>query len=333
MFKNSDEESSSGDDIPIFPPTCRGKLLAPPRHFNQSDLKHDTKSYVAYDWKNDNRAEKTLITNASTFDQYDNYRLVSGRKISSIEQFNALPMMPDAGVRLDDKCVSLAARSGRTIAQLHEAYPAEFDRNGDLRSRLIPLGSAAKHWFDVGDMDINNRELKPGQEGFYYLWHRGISLLCGAEGFDPKKFLVRPSYHDLKLPINGLLFDKRFPSKTKISLKVNRRAEAEHEQPASSSATPAAKKPRLRMLPPKSSPYETLESTEATEQVDHQMTKATDSPTESSTSKPKKKSKKRRSEAERLLEVQSLDPDENEPDPYAGELFGKASKSGRRRKL
>jgi len=77
---------------------------------------------------------------------------------------------------LPTRCTQ-AARSGITIKQLHDAFPVKLNGKGDVRARRIPLGRAAKHFFDVSIKDIKGRVLKPGEEGDYYLWHRGISLL------------------------------------------------------------------------------------------------------------------------------------------------------------
>ena len=51
-------------------------MLAPFRLFNALKLKHNTKSYVQYNWENNNETEKIKIINLSTFEQYKNYVLV-----------------------------------------------------------------------------------------------------------------------------------------------------------------------------------------------------------------------------------------------------------------
>lgn len=186
------------DSLPIFPKTLGNKTFADPRLFNLGELKHITQNYGLYVYEKDNRGRPTMNTNPCSMDQYKDYTLVfyPGR-------------IPDSGVRLDDKLASLAARSGLFgKSVLHEKLPAEFDQKGDIRARRVPLGEAAKMYFNVGDKDVKDRALKDGEEGFYYLWHRGIHLLCGGEGFDPTTYLVRPSYYDLKKRTDAVCFLK-----------------------------------------------------------------------------------------------------------------------------
>jgi len=92
--------------------------------------------------------------------------LLSDKHINTVDEFKAAVEAGktlQSGVRLEDKFVSLAARSGMKPRQLHEAFPAEFDAKGDLRSRRMPLGRAAKHFFDVGAKDLHGHVIQPGQ--------------------------------------------------------------------------------------------------------------------------------------------------------------------------
>lgn len=63
--------------------------------------------------------------------------------------------IPIARVRLDDHLCSLAGRAGLTHAQLNEFWPAEFDHDGQIRGRRIPLGHPAKAWFPAGTTDTS----------------------------------------------------------------------------------------------------------------------------------------------------------------------------------
>ena len=68
----------------------------------------------------------------------------------------------------------------------------EFDKNRMIRAQRYPLGIAAKVFRQKGDIDMNG---KPAPKaGWYYLWYRGLQLLCGEEG--KVQFMHRPSYED-----------------------------------------------------------------------------------------------------------------------------------------
>ena len=49
------------------------------------------------------------------------------------------------------------------------------------RASRVPLGHAVKEWKSVGDKDIDGNTIAKGEEGFYYLWHRGLQMLGGQE--------------------------------------------------------------------------------------------------------------------------------------------------------
>ena len=188
-------------------------------------------------------------------DQYSHYTLISYSAVNTIDDFKAYyaaGKIPGSGVRLDDKLVSLACRCGLfSKAVLHENWPAEFDQKGDLRARRVPLGNPSKMFFGVGSVDVKGRELASGEEGYYYLWHRGISLLCGEEGFDPATYLVRPSYYDLKKRVDEICFLKELKA-------VEQDGEAAGSD-SSTHSTPAPVKKSLKLSAPRK-PKETVTS-------------------------------------------------------------------------
>lgn len=69
---------------------------------------------------------------------------------------------------------------------------------GMTRGLRVPLGHAAKVFKDVGQKDVAGNILGEGEQGYYYLWHKGLHLLCGKEGLDAGVYLKRPS---LETPI------------------------------------------------------------------------------------------------------------------------------------
>ena len=86
------------------------------------------------------------------------------------------------------------AVSGFSKKELAEYWPAEFDHDGMIKAERFPLGNAAKIWVDAGTPDIDGNVVPPGQEGWFYLWYRGIHILMGEEGLDLYPYLIRTSF-------------------------------------------------------------------------------------------------------------------------------------------
>ena len=64
------------------------------------------------------------------------------------------------------------------------------------RGLRVPLGHAAKVFKNVGDKDLEGNVLGVGEEGYYYLWHKGLHLLCGKEGLDGGVYTKRPAFEE-----------------------------------------------------------------------------------------------------------------------------------------
>lgn len=125
----------------------------------------------------------------STFFQYDGYKLFMVPSTLTTDH------IPHRGVRLDDMHVAIVLESGKySRRQLGTFWQGEFDKKGMTRASRVPLGHAAKKWKNVGDVDIDGNVLQEGEEGWYYLWHRGLQLLGGQECLDDGLYLQRPSH-------------------------------------------------------------------------------------------------------------------------------------------
>lgn len=111
------------------------------------------------------------------------------------------------GVRLDDLNVAIVIESGELGRKpRNENWKAEFDIKGMVRGLRVPLGHAAKEFKKKGDVDIDGNVLRDADEGWYYLWYRGLHLLCGQEGSVGKIYLKRPSFETDRC--KGLTFKK-----------------------------------------------------------------------------------------------------------------------------
>lgn len=53
-----------------------------------------------------------------------------------------------------------------------------------VRGLRVPLGHAAKAYKKAGDVDIDGNVLEAEDEGWYYLWHRGLHMLGGQESLN-----------------------------------------------------------------------------------------------------------------------------------------------------
>ena len=68
---------------------------------------------------------------------------------------------------------------------MHDPWPAEFDNNGMVKARRMPLGHAAKMQVTIGEIDRNGVEAVENR--WYYKWYRGLHCLCGLQGQDLHK--------------------------------------------------------------------------------------------------------------------------------------------------
>lgn len=85
------------------------------------------------------------------------------------------------GSRLDDYTVALLIDSGNNTGNsLNSIWSTEFDTNGMIKARRMPLGYAAKMYVREGDLDRNGQAAT--SDGWYYKWYRGLHVLCGLEG-------------------------------------------------------------------------------------------------------------------------------------------------------
>lgn len=125
----------------------------------------------------------------SIFSQYDGYKLFMLPSVLIADD------IPARGIRLDDMHIAIVLESGGySRRQLGIFWQGEFDKKGMTRASRVPLGHAAKEWKNVGDVDVDGNVLQEGEQGWYYLWHRGLQLLGGQECLDAGLYLQRPSF-------------------------------------------------------------------------------------------------------------------------------------------
>ena len=165
-------------------------------------LTYSTEKYPIYDAKKKNVG--TPVTHSHVkFSDYDGYSLFINHTITSVDQ------IPKAGVRLDDLTVAFLSQklSGRA---LNSYWQSEFDQNGMVRGLRVPLGHAAKEYKRAGDRDLDGNVLTEQDEGWYYMWYRGLHLLFGKEGLDAQIYLKRPAFETIRC--HGLGWKKSYPA-------------------------------------------------------------------------------------------------------------------------
>ena len=167
------------------PPDKKEKVKRDARAPTSGELWFSTGHYKLYD-----PGEKNVGFHREKphreFDNYDTYTLIMNPNYKDASE------VPNRGVRLDDLTIALV--SGKfTSKELHSAWKAEFGANGMVRTARVPLGHAAKVFKTEGDVDVDGYVLKKEDEGWYYLWHKGLHLLCGEEGLKANIYMVRPS--------------------------------------------------------------------------------------------------------------------------------------------
>ena len=128
-----------------------------------------------------------------------------------IPDVKSVKEIPTEGGRLDDLHVAIVIDSGAlSKKQLNQYWKAEFDVNGMVRGLRVPLGHAAKAYKKAGDVDIYGNILETEDEGWYYLWHKGLHMLGGQESLDAGIYKKRPAFEeDL---CTGTTFKKAFPA-------------------------------------------------------------------------------------------------------------------------
>ena len=152
---------------------------------SETVLQYHTAKYPLYDPRTKKVGQHNYAAHTS-FKQYDDHTLYV---IPTIDA----KIVPTRGVRLDDHTVALVIEKS-TKSALSKNWRAEFDHVGMTRGLRVPLGHAAKVYKNVGDMDLEGNVLEEGEEGWYYLWHKGLHLLCGKEGLDGGIYKKRPSF-------------------------------------------------------------------------------------------------------------------------------------------
>ena len=183
MSKSMKRASSSGNGRPTQKRQVTGTAKKP----SNGMLQYDTSKYPLYDPQTKEVGEHIVGAHTS-FKQYDNHTLfvLPGVDVEDV---------PTRGVRLDDNTVALVIGKCSKKA-LNENWKAEFDMAGMTRGLRVPLGHAAKVFKNVGDKDLEGHILSEGEEGYYYLWHKGLHLLCGKEGLDGGIYKKRPAFEE-----------------------------------------------------------------------------------------------------------------------------------------
>ena len=136
-----------------------------------------------------------------SYSKYDNYQLFIEPQLTDLDT------IPTSGVRLDDNTLAkvLAVKKAKFLTH---AWPADIDQLGMVRATRVPLGIAAKVFVEAGQKDITGLQVNVGEEGWYYLWWRGLHLLCGKEGLDAGIYRIRPSHE--AFIADGLIWLKHF---------------------------------------------------------------------------------------------------------------------------
>ena len=175
--------SSGGDGRPTKKRQVTGTAKKP----SQAMIQYDTSKYPSYDPQTKEVGEHIVGAHTS-FKQYGKHTLfvLPGVYFKDV---------PTRGVRLDDNTVALVIEKCSKKV-LNENWKAEFDMAGMTRGLRVPLGHAAKVFKNVGDKDLEGHVVREGEEGYYYLWHKGLHLLCGKEGLDGGVYTKRPAFEE-----------------------------------------------------------------------------------------------------------------------------------------
>ncbi len=144
----------------------------------------DTTSY--YPWRHGMIAARPGPKKFIRYSDYDHLDLFTDANVKRVAE-----IPHGRTVRLDDFAVHLVGE-GAGVQERSDNWPPEFNEDGMIRASRMPLGLAAKVWASAGDVDIDGNKVL--EDGWYYVWYRGIHLLCGHEGLKKKLYMIRPRY-------------------------------------------------------------------------------------------------------------------------------------------
>ncbi|KAL8644239.1 MAG: hypothetical protein Q9210_007355 [Variospora velana] len=171
-----------------------GRIIKAPRVAGKTLNKFKTSFYTLYDPALHRQAARNVpvgeVTTAKNYRVFNDYYLYSDPTTTREEIHQKIPKR---GVRLDDKTMALVLPVVGA-KERNEWWPGEFDHNGMPRATRIPLGQAAKMWVSAGDVDVDGHVATEGDQGYYYLWWKGLQVLMGKEGHDAGLYMVRPSW-------------------------------------------------------------------------------------------------------------------------------------------
>ncbi len=174
------------DDQSDGTPKKRRKVVTgSPRPLTPTYAKYVDSHYHLYDHDKPQRIAPYTAAFVK-FGDFDDYTLYINPSLTSVDH------VPTAGVRLDDLTLSKVLMTTMKAKDLHKNWPADLDKNGMPRATRAPLGLAAKTLVSVGDVDVEGDVCGKKDEGYYYLWWRGLHPLCGAEGLS--RYTIRPSF-------------------------------------------------------------------------------------------------------------------------------------------
>ena len=186
--KRAREADDEQGEASILPSYKKKKVIGIATAPTAVKLKYSMEHYELYDptAKNVGVHWETAHKHLRNYDSYTLFMIPTCQTAGSV---------PDRGVRLDDLNVALVgAEYGRK--KLLNAWRAEFDKEGMVRSSRVPMGHAAKVFRREGDRDLDRYVLNKDEEGWYYQWYEGLQLLCGKEGLDAGLYKHRPSFED-----------------------------------------------------------------------------------------------------------------------------------------
>lgn len=162
-------------------------------------IRYNTSFYEQYDPTKHSQSVKELAVGKynGSYKVFNHYLLYSDPTTTAEEIHDRIPKR---GVRLDDMTVALVLETIASPGKLHKWWPAEFDHLGMPRATRVPLGYAAKMWVSAGQRDVEGKVATKEDEGYYYLWWKGLQVLMGKEGHDAQLYKIRPSWEKDKCP-------------------------------------------------------------------------------------------------------------------------------------
>lgn len=138
-------------------------------------VKYNTNFYTCFDPVNPSNNVEIVDGVFVSFAKYDQYHFFVDDFLTEISN------IPTSAVKLNDLII-FKVIFFKKAKYLNKRWSAEFDRASIIRATRTSMRIAVKIWINAKEEDVKSKIISAKQAEWYYLWWRGLHMLCGKEG-------------------------------------------------------------------------------------------------------------------------------------------------------